>query len=142
MPTCFLTRLTSEDNGTPWTKEHERELKAHSMSRTPLEEIAKKMKRTERALRRKAGILGIGWDTIVEWSAWSKSGPSAPPRYRTKLTVSDAHKNLNKDGAASRRPKLHAVGQRQPCARELGTAPIRFSTPRLNRSPVLISRFS
>jgi hypothetical protein len=37
-----------------------RELKAHSKARTPLPEIAKKMKRTERALRRKAGILGIG----------------------------------------------------------------------------------
>jgi hypothetical protein len=37
-----------------------RELKAHSKARTPLPEIAKKMKRTEKALRRKAGILGIG----------------------------------------------------------------------------------
>jgi hypothetical protein len=45
---------------TPWTKEDVRELKAHSKARTPLPEIAKKMKRTERALRRKAGILGIG----------------------------------------------------------------------------------
>ena len=40
---------------TPWTKEDVRELKAHSKARTPLPEIAKKMKRTERALRRKAG---------------------------------------------------------------------------------------
>ena len=45
---------------TPWTKEDVRELKAHSKARTPLPEIAKKMKRTERALRRKAEILGIG----------------------------------------------------------------------------------
>ena len=45
---------------TPWTKEDVRELKAHSKARTPLPEIAEKMKRTERALRRKAGILGIG----------------------------------------------------------------------------------
>ena len=45
---------------TPWTKEDVRELKAHSKARTPLPEIAKKMKRTERALRRKAGILGFG----------------------------------------------------------------------------------
>jgi hypothetical protein len=45
---------------TPWTKEDVRELKAHSKVRTPLPEIAKKMKRTERALRRKAGILGLG----------------------------------------------------------------------------------
>jgi hypothetical protein len=37
-----------------------RELKVHSKARTHLPEIAKKMKRTERALRRKAGILGIG----------------------------------------------------------------------------------
>jgi hypothetical protein len=37
-----------------------RALKAHSKARTPLAEIAKKIKRTERALRRKAGILGIG----------------------------------------------------------------------------------
>jgi hypothetical protein len=45
---------------TPWTKEDVRELKAFSKARTPLPEIARKMKRTERALRRKAGILGIG----------------------------------------------------------------------------------
>ena len=45
---------------TPWTKEDVRELKVLSKARTPLPEIAKKMKRTERALRRKAGILGIG----------------------------------------------------------------------------------
>jgi len=47
-------------HGAPWTKEDVRELRAHSKARTPLSEIAKKMKRTERALRRKAGILGIG----------------------------------------------------------------------------------
>jgi hypothetical protein len=43
----------------PWTNEDMRELKAHSKARTPLTVIAKKMKRTEGALRRKAGILGI-----------------------------------------------------------------------------------
>jgi hypothetical protein len=37
-----------------------RELKPHSKARTPLTVIVKKMKRTEGALRRKAGILGIG----------------------------------------------------------------------------------
>jgi hypothetical protein len=45
---------------TPWIKDDVRELKAHSKARTPLPQIAKEMKRTERALRRKAGILGIG----------------------------------------------------------------------------------
>jgi hypothetical protein len=34
--------------------------KAHSKARTPVVQIAKAMKRTEGALRRKAGILGIG----------------------------------------------------------------------------------
>jgi hypothetical protein len=54
-----LKKKTSA-HGSPWTKEDVRELKTHSKARTPLPEIAKKMKRTERALRRKAGILGIG----------------------------------------------------------------------------------
>jgi hypothetical protein len=45
---------------TPWTNEEVRELRAHSQARTPLTVIAKKMKRTEGALRRKAAILGIG----------------------------------------------------------------------------------
>jgi hypothetical protein len=45
---------------TPWTTEDIRKLKAYSKARAPLTEIAKKMKRTEGALRRKAGILGIG----------------------------------------------------------------------------------
>ncbi len=44
----------------PWTTEDVRKLKAYSKARTPLTEIAKKMKRTEGALRRKAIILGIG----------------------------------------------------------------------------------
>ena len=43
-----------------WTSEDVRELRAHSQARTPLTVIAKKMKRTEGALRRKATILGIG----------------------------------------------------------------------------------
>jgi hypothetical protein len=44
----------------PWTKEDVKALKAHSKARTPVVQIAKAMKRTEGALRRKAGILGIG----------------------------------------------------------------------------------
>jgi hypothetical protein len=43
-----------------WTNEDVRELRAHSQARTPLSVIAKQMKRTEGALRRKAAILGIG----------------------------------------------------------------------------------
>ena len=45
---------------TPWTNEDVRDLKAYSKARTPITVIANKMKRTEAALRRKAGILGIG----------------------------------------------------------------------------------
>ena len=44
----------------PCTTQEVRELKAQSKARTLLTEIAKQMKRTEWALRRKAGILGIG----------------------------------------------------------------------------------
>ncbi len=47
-------------HGSPWTKEDVKELKVHSKARTPVEKIAKTMKRTEGALRRKAGILGVG----------------------------------------------------------------------------------
>lgn len=42
-----------------WTKEHERDLKAHSKSKTPVAKIAKAMKRTEGAIRQKAMSLGI-----------------------------------------------------------------------------------
>ena len=51
---------TKKTNRSPWSKEHVKELKAHSKARTPVTKIAKAMKRTEGALRRKAGILGIG----------------------------------------------------------------------------------
>jgi hypothetical protein len=44
----------------PWTKDDVRSLKAHSKARTPVATISKQMKRTVGALRRRAGILGIG----------------------------------------------------------------------------------
>jgi hypothetical protein len=44
----------------PWTKDDFRTLKAHSKARTPVTKVSKVMKRTVGALRRKAGILGIG----------------------------------------------------------------------------------
>jgi hypothetical protein len=44
----------------PWTKEDLRTLKAHSKARTPVIKVSKVMKRTVAALRRKAGILGVG----------------------------------------------------------------------------------
>jgi hypothetical protein len=42
-----------------WTKEHVRELKAHSRSKTPVTKISKLTKRTVGALRQKALTLGI-----------------------------------------------------------------------------------
>jgi hypothetical protein len=51
-----LPKKRTSAHCTPWTKEDVRELKAHSKARTSLLEIAKRMKRTERALRRKAGM--------------------------------------------------------------------------------------
>lgn len=56
----FVPRKKTTGHGTPWTKENVKELRAHSKARTPVAKIAKVMKRTEGALRRKAGILGIG----------------------------------------------------------------------------------
>jgi hypothetical protein len=44
----------------PWPKDDVRSLKAHSKARTPVAKISKEMKRTVGALRRRAGILGIG----------------------------------------------------------------------------------
>jgi hypothetical protein len=44
----------------PWTKEDVRLLKAHSKARTPVTKVSKVMKRTAGALRRRAGILGVG----------------------------------------------------------------------------------
>ena len=44
----------------PWTKDDFRTLKAPSKARTPVVKVSKVMKRTVGALRRKAGILGIG----------------------------------------------------------------------------------
>jgi hypothetical protein len=44
----------------PWTKEDVRILKAHSKARTPVPKVSKVMKRTVGALRRRAGILGVG----------------------------------------------------------------------------------
>ena len=43
----------------PWT-EDVRTLKAHSKARTPVPKVSKVMKRTVGALRRRAGILGVG----------------------------------------------------------------------------------
>jgi len=44
----------------PWTREDVRTLKAHSKARTPVTKVSKVMKRTVGALRRRAGILGVG----------------------------------------------------------------------------------
>lgn len=55
-----MPRKKTTGHGTPWTKDNVKELKAHSKARTPVAKISKLMKRTEGALRRKAGILGIG----------------------------------------------------------------------------------
>src|ERR1700749_665886 len=43
-----------------WTKDVGRNLKSHSKARTPAAKIQKDMKPTVGALRRRAGILGIG----------------------------------------------------------------------------------
>src|SRR5215212_5755991 len=47
------------DHTSPWTKQHEAELKKHSRSKTPVEKVAKAMKRTAGAIRQKAYALGM-----------------------------------------------------------------------------------
>jgi hypothetical protein len=42
-----------------WTKEHVRELKAHSKAKTPVRKIAKAMRRTEGTVRQKGFTLGV-----------------------------------------------------------------------------------
>ena len=44
----------------PWTKDDERELRAHSKAKTPVAQAAKALKRTETAVRQKALAVGIG----------------------------------------------------------------------------------
>jgi hypothetical protein len=56
----FVPTKKTTAHRSPWSKEDVKELKAHSKARTSVAKIAKAMKRTEGALRRKAGILGIG----------------------------------------------------------------------------------
>ena len=55
-----MPKRKTTSHGSPWKKEEVKALRAHSKARTPVAQIAKEMKRTEGALRRKAGILGIG----------------------------------------------------------------------------------
>ena len=55
-----MPRKTTTAHRSPWTKEDVKTLRVHSKARTPVDKISKAMKRTEGALRRKAGILGIG----------------------------------------------------------------------------------
>ena len=55
-----VTAKTARRVVKPWTKEDVRMLKAHSKARTPVTKVSKVMKRTVGALRRKAGILGVG----------------------------------------------------------------------------------
>jgi hypothetical protein len=57
---ALAARKRTTVHGTPWTKDNVKELRAYSKARMPVAKIAKVMKRTEGALRRKAGILGIG----------------------------------------------------------------------------------
>jgi hypothetical protein len=56
----FVATKKTTAHRSQWSKEDVKELKAHSKARTPVAKIAQAMKRTEGALRRKAGILGIG----------------------------------------------------------------------------------
>src|SRR5271169_1373630 len=64
----------------PWTKEDVRMLKAHSKARTPVTKVSKVMKRTVGALRRRAGILGVGLGHPVRFSVFRVLLHSPPCR--------------------------------------------------------------
>jgi hypothetical protein len=55
----MATKRDGRTNPRPWTKQDERELKAHSRSKTPVKKISGAMKRTPGALRQKALDLGL-----------------------------------------------------------------------------------
>ena len=60
-PAKTVKATTAHRGIKPWTKEDVRTLKAHSKARTPIvTKVWKVMKRTVGALRRRAGILGVG----------------------------------------------------------------------------------
>jgi hypothetical protein len=51
--------MTKRTKRVSWTKEHVRDLKAHSKSKTPVVKISKALKRSPGAIRQKALSLGI-----------------------------------------------------------------------------------
>ncbi|HEX9322901.1 MAG TPA: hypothetical protein VF913_12380 [Xanthobacteraceae bacterium] len=54
-----MAKKAKQTKRVAWTKEHVRELKAHSRAKTPVARISKVMKRTAGALRQKAMALGL-----------------------------------------------------------------------------------
>ena len=52
-------RTSTQTKRAAWSKEHVRDLKAHSKSKTPVAKISKAMKRTAGAIRQKALALGL-----------------------------------------------------------------------------------
>ena len=55
----MATRRARRTKRRPWSKKDVRELRAHSRSKSPVQKIARAMKRTARALRQKAHDLGL-----------------------------------------------------------------------------------
>jgi hypothetical protein len=52
-------RKTNGSKRVPWTKEHVKELRAHSKAKTRVSKVSMQMKRTEGAVRQKALALGL-----------------------------------------------------------------------------------
>ena len=55
----MVKKTTGRSKLVTWTKEHVRDLKAHSKNKTPVVKISKAMKRSPGAIRQKALSLGI-----------------------------------------------------------------------------------
>jgi hypothetical protein len=90
----------------PWTKEDVRTLKAHSKARTPVTKVSKVMKRTVGALRRRAGILGVG-DAPNVSTVLLTAAVSTPARGRHSL--GDPRVVTSQSGVSSRSPNFSRI---------------------------------
>jgi hypothetical protein len=54
-----MAKKAKRGRGIAWTKDDDKELRVHSKSKTPVNAIAKAMKRTPGALRQRAHAVGL-----------------------------------------------------------------------------------
>jgi hypothetical protein len=107
----------------PWTKEDVRMLKAHSKSATPVPKVSKVMKRTVGALRRRAGILGVGLGHRRYGSRLSDSYCTPPPCRLVSQSLRDSGFDLCKRQGVGTSLKVGERLRQQSKCGGLGEAP-------------------